>query len=664
MKRQIDSITLCWLMAAIILTILPHGLRMAPWVLPLTLILILWRLGGEFRHWPLPGPDFKLLRLMQLVLMAAACVGVYISFHTLAGREAGSALLVLLAGFKLLEVRQERDFYVAIFLGFFIMITNFLVTETISTALYMLFSLLIMFTALIMFNDQPRSLSYPEKIRRAGKLILQGLPLMLVLFVLFPRINGPLWGLPQDAHAGLMGIDDTMAPGSISKLIQSNEVAFRVEFKGTPPANNKLYWRGPVLWFNDGKQWSRERVTDTQPAAVEVAGEAVQYSITLEPTNQRWLFAMEMAQQPSGNGYFSNDYQLRVREPVRKRIRYDLVSYPQYRLGHSNDAELQRALQLPIDAHVQTIALVKQWQEEAPSPDNIIQRALRMFNQENFFYTLTPQLLNGDPVDDFLFRTREGFCEHYASAFTVMMRAAGIPARVVAGYQGGRFNPVGDYFIVYQRDAHAWAEVWLKDRGWVRVDPTSAVAPERVEQGIIDALPDAIADVPVVFGQMQFSRNLWQNLRDIWDAANNQWIQWVITYNPERQASLLKKLGINSVNLQLLGAVVLGMVTLTFVLISVWLLQGYRPSRDPARDLYDHFCEKLGHLGTRRLPYEGPLDFARRAGLRHHNLAGLIDEITRLYISVRYGSQQDKLSLLKRQVTAFKPEASTGAIVP
>jgi len=654
--RSVDTLSLCWLTAGITLAILPHGLRMPVWLLPLTLALVLWRLGGGLKNWPLPDGKYWSLRILQLLIMIGGGMGVYISFHTLAGREAGSALLVLLAGFKILETRHERDFYIAAFLGFFVIVTNFFVSESITTAIYMLLTLLVMFTALITFNDHNQSLNSLTRIKTAGVLLLQAMPVMLVLFLLFPRINGPLWGMPQDAHAGLMGIDDVMEPGSISRLIHSNEVAFRVEFDGTPPENPKLYWRGPVLWYNDGRKWSRERVIGIEPAPLETAGTPVNYTITLEPTSQRWLFMLEMADKAPADSYFVNDYQLLAQEPVNKRIRYELSSYPEYALGKSNAYEIQRALQLPDNFHIRTIALAQSWANEETDAASIVNRALRMFNEQNFYYSLTPPLLTGDNVDDFLFDTRQGFCEHYAGAFVVLMRAAGIPARVIAGYQGISFNPVGNYYIVYQRDAHAWAEVWLDGRGWVRIDPTSAVAPERVQQGIAGALPEAIIDVPAVFGQIQLSRNMWQNLRNTWDAVNNQWNQWVISYGPDRQALLLKKFGMKEINLQLLAVILVIIAAIVFAVITVWLLRQYPPARDPARQLYDYFCRKLARIGIRRMPHEGPLDFAARVARKQGLLADIVNEITSLYVSVRYGSQVTKLAALKKKINAFQPE--------
>jgi len=646
---------LCWLCGGLVLCILPHIQHMPLWIVTAAMALILWRLGGEFRHRPLPVRRLPSLRHVPALIAVAGFTGVFSHYHTLVGREAGTAMLVLLAGFKILETRSGRDFYVSVFLGYFIIVTNFFYTQSIATALYMIVTVAALTTALITHNDPGQSCTPVERFRLAGSMLIQAVPVLLVLFLLFPRISDPLWGLPRDAHSGHMGISNRMEPGSISQLSQSGEVAFRVEFKGPLPERTKLYWRGPVFGYDDGRSWSRVGANNPEAAPLTASGAPLHYTITLEPTNQRWLFALEMPEQPPEPGYISYDYQLYAREPVQERIRYELASHIDYQLDASSPAELQRALQLPLGAHPQAKHLARTWRETGAEPAAIIQRALLMFNKENFYYTLTPPLLAGDNVDEFLFGTRQGFCEHYAGAFVVLMRAAGIPARVITGYQGGEFNPVGNYLIVYQRDAHAWAEVWLDQRGWVRVDPTSAVAPERVQEGIRDALPETIRGIALVFGGDRLSRDLWQNLRHTWDAANNQWNQWVISYGPQRQTLFLEKFGLGDADFRILTLILAGIVGVLMIALTFWLMRAYTPVRDPARLLYDRFCRKLARIGMHRLPSEGPVDFARRAGKRYKKLYEEIDKITRLYILARYASQNRQLAMLRQRVQKFKP---------
>lgn len=654
--RRLTATNICWLSAGMVMCILPHSRHLPAWVIVLSLLLIGIRLMISLDRRFLPVQQFLSRGVLQTVMVLAGFAGILVYYHTLVGRDAGTALLVLLAGFKVLETFMERDFYIAIFLGLFVTITNFFYTQSIIIAVYMTVTVLVMFTTLVSFNDRNPAARYGDSIRTAGTMLIQSFPLMLVLFLLFPRINGPLWGLPKDAHAGLIGISDEMEPGSISKLIRSNAVAFRVEFDGEIPPHNKLYWRGPVLWYTDGRKWTREPVSYHEPPHVDVSGSASHYTITMEPTNKPWLFALEMPQQAPATGYISYDYEFRSRTPVQQRIRYKMSSYTDYRLGTSDSYELRRALQFPLNAHKKAIKLARSWRKKTSRPEEIINLALRMFSQENFYYTLSPPPLTFDNVDDFLFGTRRGFCEHYAAAFVILMRAAGIPARVVTGYQGGVYNPVGNYLIVYQRDAHAWAEVWLDDKGWVRVDPTSVVSPARVEEGIEDALPGEVTDMPGVFSQSLLSRNLWQKLRNTWDAVNNQWNQWFISYGPERQTLFLRQFGMEKIDYGLLTLLLLVSAGL-LLLVTAWLLfrqQAARP--DQARRVYDRFCRKLESVGIQRRPYEGPLDFAARASRKKKTLAEKVNMITALYVQVRYASQSEKLPELEKQVNIFRPK--------
>ena len=654
--RQLSAIPLYWLTAGMVMCILPHSRQLPIWIIILSLSLIILRLVISLKTPPLPVQRLSSLRILQTVMVLAGFIGIFVYYHTLVGRDAGTALLVLLAGFKILETFSERDFYIAVFLGFFVIITNFFYTQSIVIALYMIVTVWVMLTALISFNDHHAGIRYSDRIRTAGIMLIQSLPVMAILFLLFPRINGPLWGLPKDAHAGLIGISNEMEPGSISKLIRSNAVAFRVEFEGEIPPHNKLYWRGPVFWYTDGRKWTREPVNYIDTPRITVSGTPIHYTITMEPTNQRWLFALEMPRQAPAAGYISYDYQLQSRKPVQQRIRYELSAYTDYRLDVADSYELRRALQFPLHAHKKAINLARSWRAKTTRPIDVVNLALRMFNEEDFYYTLTPPLLTGDNVDDFLFTTRRGFCEHYAAAFVVLMRAAGIPSRVVTGYQGGIYNPVGNYLIVYQRDAHAWAEVWLDDLGWVRVDPTSAVSPARVEQGIQDALPEDLGDIPGVFNQSLLSRNLWQRLRNTWDAINNQWNQWFISYGPERQSLFLRQFGMEKIDYGLLTLLLLFVTGLLLLLIAWLLFKQQSGTPDPARRIYDRFCRKLAGIGIQHRPYEGPLDFAARVSLKKKALIKQVNLITSLYVQVRYASQTDKLHELEKQVNVFRPK--------
>lgn len=661
--RGISPASLYWLGGGLVMSALPHYQRIPYWIIPLFLLLCGWKLYAPEQS-NLKGKQFSIIRICLFSLMLLGFTGVYFHFGTIVGRNAGVSLLVLLTGFKILEINRERDFYVTCCLGYFLVVTNFLYEQTIGTAIYMAATVLVMTISLVSFNDllavsDPQSkLSGKTASKIAATLLLQSIPVMFILFFLFPRVSGPLWGMPDDAHAGLTGIDDEMSPGSISQLIQSNKVAFRVDFKDTQPTQSELYWRGPVLSKTDGTTWRRIKPEFANP---EFSGnkisatdlEPVAYTVTLEPHNQRWLYALEIPAQNAAQSWMTADFQLLTKNPIRQRIRYDMVSYPQYKIIKLTHHEQQAALQLPRQQHPKTKALIQKWLGEGLSENQMIERSLNLFNTDNFYYTLRPPLLVNDNVDEFLFDTKQGFCEHYAGAFVVMMRAAGIPARVVLGYQGGTYNPVGDYFVVQQRNAHAWTEVWKHDQGWTRIDPTAAVSPLRVIEGIESALPDDVLDVPLAFSQNSLTRKLWQRLNYSWDAVNNQWNQWVISYGPQRQKEFLSQFGLKDVNWSTLLFLITAFVFLILVFLTFRLLHLSPAQNDPVKIFYDKFCHKLSRCGIHRNASEGPVDFARRAAAARNDLASQIEKITKMYIAIRYGSDYSQLPVFQQQVRSF-----------
>jgi len=643
---------MAWLVGAMVTAALPHMLRVPFWTSLMFCALCLWRLASVNPRAPMiaGGATGFLLRLL---LGGGVLGGVLASYGTITGRDAGVALLILLAAMKLAELQSGRDYFVAILIGLFLLLTNFFFIQTMLSAVYLAFCLALFVGALISANDdRPQVLSAP-RLKLAGTMLLQALPLMLLLFLLFPRVSGPLWGMPRDARAGNTGLDDQMTPGAISQLSLSDEVAFRVEFEGVMPEPSALYWRGPVLWFTDGVKWVPDLLHGGTPK-LRTVGNAFGYTVTLEPTGKNWIYALEQAPRPPAQATFTHDLQLRTRGPVQNRLRYRMASWPDYVLTGASPDELKRALQLPPGRHGRTLELAAQWRAQESEPARIVERALTLFNREPFYYTLSPPLLLEDAVDQFLFDSRQGFCEHYAAAFVVLMRGAGIPARVVTGYQGGMLNPVGNYLVVRQRDAHAWSEVWLGGRGWVRVDPTAAVSPARIRQGIDSALPDSVLEVPLALQDSAIARDIWERVRFTWDAVNNQWNQWVLGYDQNRQSMFLRRIGFDRVDTQQL---VLGLtltVATVLAVLAVWMFRNRSRGGDPARRVYDRFCRVLARHGIARRPVEGPLAFAERAGLRFSASAENIHDIARLYADVRYARRTDLLPQLRRAVAQFR----------
>lgn len=651
-RLQRQPSALLWLSATTALAALPHLLRVPIWIALFFVLLLFWRLSHPIRE----SNTHILVSLIGKSALAIIILGgVFASYGTLMGRDAGVALLILLSAMKLLEIRSERDYYITIYIGMLLILTNFLYTQTLPTAFYTVITLLVFLATLAGFNDRNHRLTVERRLRLAGGLLLQALPLVLILFLFFPRASGPLWGLPEDARGGVSGLDDEMTPGSLSRLSLSDEVAFRVEFDGAIPDRDKLYWRGPVLWYTDGFKWVPDRMRD--PAVrMDVSGDPVSYTVILEPTRKKWLFALEMPAGKPDDTFFTHDVQIRRRDEIQKRIRYEMDSHLDYRLVSDSKENLERALQLPRNYHDQAIELGQRWREEADSDDDVVQQALLFFREQEFHYTLTPPRLVNDPVDEFLFQTRRGFCEHYTAAFIVLMRAAGIPARAVMGYQGGRVNPMGDYLIVRQRDAHAWAEVWLgEDRGWVRADPTAAVSPARVDTGIDEALPESVVDVPLVLRNNSLAREVWRQLGNTWDAINNRWNQWVLGYDRTRQSRFLDNIGLKNADYGDLILILTAAVVLFFIIMAFRLFRGSRRETDAAKYWYRKFQQRLARCGIRLSPYEGPRDYAARARNRRSDLAGDINHITDTYVEIRYGGKADSLERLKRRVKDFRP---------
>jgi protein-glutamine gamma-glutamyltransferase len=647
-----------WLTVGISLAVLPHSQRIPAWMTVMFFSLALWRLQMEKKISDALVKPSLLVRFSRQLLMIIIVIGVFASYGTLVGRDAGVALLILLSGVKLLELKAERDYYVAGFIGMFLILTNFFYSQTILSAIHMLVTVTVIIVFLIGLNDRRDFVSGRKQLLLATSMLFQSIPLLLILFVLFPRVDGPLWGLPKDAHAGITGLDDEMSPGQISQLSLSDEVAFRVEFENDIPEKSALYWRGPVLWYSDGVKWVGDK-NRTRPEPVTMQGSPVKYTVTMEATDKNWLYGLEMTASPPEQSFFSHDMQIISRSPINMRKRYELSSFTQFKLPANSTEELERALQLPQGYHPKALALAQSWKKSQKNSREIVNSALQMFNTQEFYYTLSPPLLLDDNIDQFIFETRQGFCEHYAASFVILMRAAGIPARVVTGYQGGSINPVGKYLIVRQHDAHAWTEVWFQDEGWVRVDPTAAVSPARIKEGIRNALPDSIIDIPLALQNNEMARNIWRNISNNLDAINNRWNQWVLGYNNKRQSRFLNHIGFKNVDWRGMTSGLFFLSVLILTLVALHLFKTRQSQTDEARRLYNKFCLKLARCNIKRENSEGPIDFAKRAGGQRKDLVDNINQITELYVASRYQNKKELLLSLRQQIRTFRPARHT-----
>jgi transglutaminase-like putative cysteine protease len=650
---HLDIRNVLWLLAAMLFVVAPHLERLPNWVAIFFVVVLGWRAWISWFAIRFPP------RAVVAAITIAATVGTFLQYGRITGREGGVTLLVVMAALKLLEMRTQREVTLAIYLGFFLVLTNFLFSQSIPLGVYLLACVWIFMGTLIGFNRVDRAPTVGERLRPAGALLVQALPLMAAFFLLFPRVQGPLWALPRDAPSGRTGLSDTMTPGQISELIKSDAIAFRVRFEGERPPYSVLYWRGPVLTVLDGSTWRAlfppRRASG--PDLYESTGKPVRYEVIAEPNDRNELFALDAPGDVPPDAFLTNDLQIRTTRPMTEPRHYPMTSWLQYRYGERDSPRtIEAARRYDPARNPRTVALGREWAAETHGDARaIIDRAIALYNRE-FTYTLDPPRLDPrDPYDDFLFNTKRGFCEHYAGSFALLMRAAGIPARVVTGYLGGEMNPINHELLVRQADAHAWTEIWIAGEGWLRIDPTAAVSPLRIEEGVNAAL-GPIGVIPSLIAADKLG--VLASLRFGWQVLNGRWEQWVVGYNVQRQRDFFASLGYPSVDWRTLGFWLLVATFGIGGIVTAGLLLRERPGRpDPSALAWQRYCAKLAAAGVARAAHEGPLDYLARVRAEKPAHAGAAEEITRRYIAARYGAgaTREELRELASRVREFRP---------
>jgi transglutaminase-like putative cysteine protease len=496
--------------------------------------------------------------------------------------------------------------------------------------------------AIAVVADRGGALTPKAALRLSARALAMSVPLATACFLFFPRVAGGFWALQRGDEA-ISGLSGEMTPGGIGRLALDYVPAFRVRFEDKPPPPPDLYWRGPVLNDFDGFTWRRGRGTYHPGSQLQMVGAPTRYHVTLEPSQQRWLFALDTVDTVSHRDVFISfqDRQLSVLEPIASTISYDAVSYLQTR-SHGSLANSGRRLEtaLPPDRNPRARALALDLRARTGSDAEFARVALDWFRDNGLVYTLEPGVTTIDSVDTTLFDSKLGFCGHFASAYATMMRAAGVPARIVTGYLGGEWNPVGGYFLVRQSDAHAWTEIWLEGTGWMRIDPTTVVAPGRLQSGIFDLLAESFS------GRSSFWRSTWIiRLDHLWDGANQWWQERVVGFNLRSQLDLLRKLGFDSPSWQQLGwAFTAGRVA-WIAWVSLALRRGVaRKKPDRIGRAWLRATRKLARVAPARAPAEGPMEYARRVGAVRPDLAASIEQLASLYARLRFGrdaSRQD-----------------------
>jgi len=650
-EELVDANSIFAVCLVFLLLIVPHYPHLPGWIIGFIVTALSWRVLQNM------GKVKAVPRWLLVVLVLAGGISVFAQYWTIVGRDAGLAMLSVMTAFKFLESRSHRDLLILIFLCYFLLATHFLFSQSILIAVFTFCNLIFITSTLITLNQRDASVSLRQRLSSSTRLVLYSLPLMLVLFVLVPRIPGPLWSLENQQRGGVTGLSDQMSPGNISNLIRSNEVAFRVNFDGPVPAQSKLYWRGPVMVGFDGRSWYQQPRESISQFRINAKSPVTKYTITLEPNGQKWLFGLDIPLKRINNSQMSADYQLINEDPINDLKRYQLQSMLSYQLGQNESLDyLLEANDFPANRNPKTIALGRQWERQFSNKADIVQQALKMYRQQEFVYTLQPPLLGKNPADEFLFDSRRGFCEHYASSFSLLMRAAGIPSRVITGYQGGEFNDIGRYLIVRQSDAHAWTEVWLEDEGWVRVDPTAAVSPDRIEKGLDAALPNEKSAF-----QFQQRNALLGSILFSWDNLQHNWNDWVINYNQTKQQRFLRDLDIGIENW---SDMVFALVfLLTSITASFWLISWIRilPARpEEFERLMKKLLKKLSRLDLKKQPAEDMRAFLNRIVDEEQNILDAktntrLKPIFELYSRIKYGPK-NKTAL---RVSQFKRLIST-----
>jgi transglutaminase-like putative cysteine protease len=659
---QLSRNGLFWVLFAFTCVVVLHLDHLPLWVTALAGLCVLWRLLEYRGMVPFPPWPFK------AVLVAGSVAALTMSYPSLLGLEPMLTMLVAGFGLKLLEMRHKRDAVVLVYLTLFTAAVDCVFTQRILDFSLVLLTYIIATAALVSINQsRTRSFSMGSSVI-AFRILATALPLMLVLFLIMPRL-GAFWSIPVAKNQARTGVGETLSPGDISKLVGSDELAFRVRFEGEIPDRRRLYWRGLVFSDFDGRQWKQSNfygpdkpmLNQGDVGSIVRLGEPIRYTLTMEPSYRRWLFTLSTPESSELGVRLMRDSRLVSVDRISFRRNFDVHSWLDYQLEpeelHPHREELERSL--PAGSNPETVRVAEEWTRETPDVDDLIVKVLQLFNH-SFIYTLEPPRLGTNAVDEFLWETQRGFCEHFASSFAFFMRAAGYPARVVGGYLGGEIHPSNNFVTVRQYDAHAWAEVWIEGRGWIQVDPTASVAPERVEMSLADLFNDEegfLADSPLSLIRFRDFRLVnWIVLnRDYLDYA---WATWVLGYD-SRQVEILERLlgKVSTARLGLLLMVAAAISLLPYLLIR--LINRRRNKPDPRDALIRLFCEKMARSGVPRKTGEGIRDFAQRIAAKWPQVEKQVMEIANSYIIQRYDDQAPQqiveLRRMVRRLGSLRP---------
>lgn len=636
------------ILAALVVAIFPHIGRLPPWIIFWCVIMWGYILLSFRFNWPRPGKN------LRRVLTIIGILGLLFTFSRRLDQDAYLGLLAVMAALKPFEMETHRDRMITVFLAYFIVITSLFLSETLLITIYMFMSVVVTTAVLIRINDPGGR--FTANLKLSALIMAQALPVMLLLFFLFPRIEGSLFGL-WFSSAAKSGFSDSLSPGGVAMLVENDAVAFRVSFEGETPSASLLYWRGIVFSDFDGRGWHAQRHAH-ESRTLPKGQNPISYTVTLEPHHYRWLFVLEMPAKTLRLAAFLNDYTLRTPRPVSRQTQYEMTSYTRYHTGPEDEKTLRQCILLPENSNPRARQLAAEITADASTAVEKADQVFNFFRDNGFTYTLEPPRLGRHSVDDFIFASRRGYCEHYASAFAFMMRAVKVPARIVGGYLGGEINPYANYLIVRQLDAHAWVEIWDTENGWIRVDPTAAVAPDRISEGMRSVL--SAGGAAGFFERLGGLSSFFYQARMGWDAINTGWRAFFEGYSHEVQRALLEKIGIRSGVLAASFKAMLLMVALAGMIIGGYAWFFLRPPRrkpDAVQKYYARYCEKLARAGFARKPDQGPIDYMQLVLKNRPDLQKQVVPITDLYVRLRYRDQaaEGDLAAFVEKVRKFDP---------
>lgn len=631
----IATAPLAGMCVCLLLAAAPLFPRVAAWAVAMLVLAGAARLHMNRHAARLPSLPLK------IVLFGLSAGGIALTYGSMVGIEPGLTILLVLVALKLIETNGERDFQVLTLLGYFLCLCTLFFSQDLLLWLYSGSVFVLLTATLARFHRGPDAAGWAGPAGLSAMLLCEALPVVVLLFLFFPRTSTGFRFQFGRSLLGAAGMSDRLSPGSVAELALSDDIAFRVEFPdGSIPATSQMYWRGAVLWRGDGLTWVGGPQLSIERHTGQLAGPAIRQRISLQPHGGRWLFALDrpVAEasrfEPMPGGFLVNQ------RPIFSTLHYDVVSRPEnHELALPAD-QMRAALAPATRPSPQIAALVQGWRRDAGSEREIVERALHHFHEEKFSYSLRPGTYGDDGLEDFLFHRRVGFCEHYAAAFAALMRVAGLPSRVVIGYHGGELNRLGNYVIVRQSDAHAWAEVWLKESGWVRVDPTEVIAPDRISSGLASFLQTRAGGAEQTAANESDTALGWRDLmRELglaWDSINYQWELRVLNYSADEQRSFLMALGFGAGEWANGALIVMLAIGATHGLIVLWLRRPAARQRDEAAEAWAEFCRRLARAGIPRKPAEGPARFGARAAAHFTGQREAILRIADLYTRIRY----------------------------